>query len=545
MPDYQKLVKLHEEKESELRLRMDTDVHIRDLMRYILKDNLLMPISGIINITLNRPAVFYANVFSALNNAHEQIIIESEIPDFDTHYIEDFRKALFKAANARLRKQGKFRIEPFIDEQSCMRGGGVARVLLRIVNDKLVPDIMMWDRRYVSYEMGEDGIKWAGVNEKRSMDLIVSQYPEEVAHFGIDASKKDAMVLDVWHREGNEVWIGGIKVLEQEHLYGSTPVAIETVTLGSMLSDEDTVARRGESIYFLIRDIIPELNRLASIVATQTQSKTKPPIQTPSKSKTDEPPDYDEVMTMGASSSAESKDGLTQILDTGDVNSAANILFTMIDAALQEGSLSSSDLGVPGSPPQSGVSLIIRQEGRDRVFFPRLELKANLKLSIGDIATEQVKQIGGNIVLDSRTFSASKLDGEYQVKYEYTAKSKATDAGLATLVAAYGDLIPKKAKLEILGREDPEGDEDQLNWELVGLKYPIVQMRRDVMSLLKLEEEEEAKLVTDSAGIELEKLLSGEIEERKPEEPQEPKQVVSLFGGQSSGGKQPQPTEGV
>ena len=65
------------------------------------------------------------------------------------------------------------------------------------------------------------------------------------------------------------------------------------------------------------------------------------------------------------------------------------------------------------------------------------------------------------------------------------------------------------------------------------------------MSLLKLEEEEEAKLVTDSAGIELEKLLSGEIEERKPEEPQEPKQVVSLFGGQSSGGKQPQPTEGV
>ena len=538
MPDYQKLVSEQEKLNNELTQRMDDDVRIRDLMRYVLRDELKRPLSGIVNVTLNKPAVFYANVFSALNNAHETIIVESETNDFDTHYIEDFRKAGFAAANARLRRQGKFRVEPFIDEQSCMRGRAANLVLFQMKGTELIADIRNWDTRYVSYEMGEDGMKWAGINGKRRMDLILSQYPKEVEKRKIDTTQKDPMVLDVWHKEGNEVWIGGQKILEQKHNFGYCPVVIETVILGSMLSDEDSLVRRGESIFFLIRSIIPELNRLASIITTQTQVKVKPPIQTPSSSKTDEPPDYPAIMDMGTSSSVGSE-GFTQILETGDINQAAVMLNDMMVTALQEGSLTSSDLGVPGSPPQSGVSLLIRQEGRNQVFLPRLELKANMKLGIGDMFTKQVEQIGGTVELDNQTFEVSKLGGQYQVKHVYSVKSKAVDAGLATLVAAYGDLIPKKSKLEILGREDPEGEEDQLNWELVGMKYPIVQMRRDVTSLLKLEEEEEAKLVTDSAGVELEKLLSGDLEEKEEEETQKPKQVVSLFGGQSGGTQQP------
>ena len=539
MPDYKKLVDAKEKLDSDLRQRMDADVHIRDLMKYVLRDELKRPLSGIINVTLNKPAVFYANVFSALNNAHEQIIIESETNDFDTHYIEDFRKAGFTTANARLRKQGRFKIEPFIDEQSCMRGSAVALVIFQMKKEALVPDIRMWDRRYVSYEMEEDGIAWAGINEKRSIDLIKAQYPEEVAKYGIDTSKENAQVLDVWHKEGNEVWIGGQKILEQKHSFGFTPIVIETVTLGSMLSDEDSLARRGESIFFLIRSIIPELNRLASIVATQTQTRVKPPIQTPSTSKTDEPPDYNDVMDMGASSSATGKDGLTQILETGDINQAAVMLNNMMTTALQEGSLTSSDLGVPGSPPQSGVSLLIRKEGRDQVFFPRLELKSNMKLGIGDMFTKQVQMIGGTVKLDNRDFNIGKLDGQYTVKHEYDVKSKATDAGLASLIAAYGDgIISKKEKRIIIGREDPEGDEDQIRWEEAELLSPLVKLRRTVESLENLGADEDAKLITDEAGVQLDKLLSGEVEERKPEPVDKPTQVTSLFAGQSSGGKQ-------
>ncbi len=558
MPDYRKLVDAKERFNTPLLTRMDADVRARDLMRYILRDEFKRPISGIINVTLNRPAVFYANVFSALNNAHEQIIVESNTQDFDTHEVEDFRKAGFEAANNRLRMQGRFRVEPFMDEQSCIRGRAGNLVLFQMKNGKLVPDIRSWDMRFVSYEMSEEGIKWAGINEKRDMDLIVSQYPEEVEKFKINTSVRTMDVLDVWDTEGNEVWIGNTKIIEQEHNFGFTPVVIEVVTLGSMLSSgsstlsttgsdsfyESNIAKRGESIFFLIRDIVPQLNRLASIVATQSQTRVKPPIQTPSTNKTDEPPDYPEVMDMGSSSSAEG-DSITRILDTGDIGRAASVMFTLIDTALQEGSLSSSDLGILGSPPPSGITLIQIKEGRDQVFSPRLELKSNMKLGIGNMFTKQVLQIGGTVELDGRKFSTSKLEGQYTVRHDYNVRSKATDAGLVSLAAAYGNLISDRAKRrDILQREDYMEDEDELRWQEAEFLSPLVKLRRTVESLIELGADEDARLLTDEAGIQLDKLLSGDVEERKPEPMQEPKQVVSLFGGQG-GRPQQQPTEEV
>ncbi len=437
MPDYRKLVQDKEKLENELHIRQDNDVHMRNLLRYVLSDALMRPLSGIIHVTLNRPAVFYNNIFTALNNAHEQIIVTSDVKDLDTHEIEDFRKAGFNAANARLRKQGRFLIEPFIDEQSSMRGRAASLVLFQMINEKLVEDIRMWDTRYLSFEMGDDGINWAGVNEKRDMDLIIAQYPDEIEHFKINTSQKDAKVLDVWHKEGNEVWVDEKKILEQEHSFGFTPVVIETVTLGSMLSDPDSLVRRGESIYFLIRDIIPLFNRLASVITTQMQTRVKPPIQTPSQSKSDEPPAYEDVMDMG-SSSVVGSEGFTQMLDTGDINRAAQMLLTIVSTALDEGSVSTQDIGLLGSPTASGVALMQAKERRDITLSPRLEVKSQLKLGIGDMFTEQIKQMGvSNIELDNRTFKVSDLEGQYQVKHKYVVKSNAVDAAMASLAAAY------------------------------------------------------------------------------------------------------------
>ncbi len=376
------------------------------------------------------------------------------------------------------------------------------------------------------------------------MDLIKAQYPEEVARFNLGNISAPQKVLDVWHREGNEVWVGGAKIIEQSHDFRYTPVCIEVVTLGSMLSDPDTIARRGESIFFLIRDIIPQLNRLASIVATQAQVRVKPPIQTPNPGgRTAEPPDYEEVMDMGSSSSAD-PDMLTKVLDTGGVNRAAEILFSMISTALDEGGFSSQDLGVLGTPPASGVALLEAKERRDKTLNPRLRVKSNLKRKMGDMFTKQVELIGGTVELDNRDFIVSKIAGQYQVRHKFTVMSKAIDAGMASLMAAYGAILSDEDKREMLEREDPKGDIDRLNWQMVGMKYPIVQMRRDVESLLRYDKDgsgdEEAKLIIDSAGVELDKLLAGELEEKKPEDRQEPKQVVSLFGGQSGGGKPPE-----
>ena len=157
MPDYLKLFNEKEKLDVELRQRYINDVHLRDLLRYVMTDALMKPLSGIINVTLNKPAVFYANVFSALNGAHEKIEVKSEDKEFDTHYVEDFRKAGFASANTRLSVQDRFEIDPYIDEQVCMRGRAGGLVLFQVKKEKLVSDIRMWDMGYVSYEVGDEG----------------------------------------------------------------------------------------------------------------------------------------------------------------------------------------------------------------------------------------------------------------------------------------------------------------------------------------------------------------------------------------------------
>ncbi len=155
---------------------------------------------------------------------------------------------------------------------------------------------------------------------------------------------------------------------------------------------------------------------------------------------------------------------------------------------------------------------------------------------LADMFTAQVIKIGGSVELGTpghkRTFQTSLLDGQYEGYYKYTIKSAAVDAGRASLAAAYGDAIPKRAKLvEIYQREDPDGDEKQLRWEEAERISPRIKMRRTIETLVEMEEDEEAKILLDELGVTYEQLLAGEMAPPRREEEQEPKQVLSLFGG--------------
>ncbi|KKK48196.1 hypothetical protein LCGC14_3147560, partial [marine sediment metagenome] len=82
------------------------DEHLVYLFEYVMKDADYKDVPNIINVTLNRPAVFAANIISALGTTSEQRVVESDDKNIDTAYIEDFHKAAFAHANDRLRRQG-------------------------------------------------------------------------------------------------------------------------------------------------------------------------------------------------------------------------------------------------------------------------------------------------------------------------------------------------------------------------------------------------------------------------------------------------------
>lgn len=537
---YFDLVKEKEGELSDLYKRMDNDKDLLHLKRYVMTDAKGRSIPDIVSITLNRPAVFAANVISALASTSEQRTVETEDKNLDVDYIEDFQKAAMRSANDRLQMQGRLHLNPFFDEQACIRGRGCARVLFRIGEEGLlIPDITPWDTRYVTYDMGEGGLKWAAYKTKRTKDMIEMEYD-------IVILEKAADVIDVWDEEHNEVWIAGKLEFQQPHTFGFTPVVYQIVPLGSMLADEDSLAHQGESIFFLIRHVIPELNRLASIMQTLNLKSVKPPMKVKVKGgkKVEDP---DALTAMASATSIEPEEDIAPI-DFGDAQRSAQLAYGMLDKAMQEGSLSSFDLGT-FTQPMSAIALIEIGEGRDQIFLPRLKTKAWLNEALTEMFTQQVIMLGGTIELGTRgqkrQFQVSKLDAEYETTYQYFVKSPKIDAGRYSLAAAAGNLISEKTKREtILQLEDPEGEERQLKYEEAELLSPAIKINRTIEALVDLGKSFEAELMSAEMGVNLEQMLRGEVaQEVKPTKEKEPTQVAPMFGGGGATRPQPPPEE--
>ncbi len=536
--DYKQKVKDKQGEQAELLTRWKADEELLYLEKYVMKDaggKNVVP--DIVNVTLNRPAVFAANIIAALGTTSEQRVVESEVKDFDTTYIEDFQKRAFAAANHRLKVQGKILLNPFFDTQFCIRGRGAARCYFYMKDDILIPDIAPWDARYVTYEIGVDGLEWGGYETMRTKAAIEAEYEKELNHFRYTVSGKSSNILDVWDTEHNEVWFAGKKIVEQEHPFGFCPVVIQIVPLGygAILLGTDQMKNEGESIFFLIRDVISELNRLASIMQTLNLKSVKPPIKL-KKRGGGKGSKYDDVMDMATATTMDIDEDI-QTIDFGDAQRSAQTAIALIDTAIKEGSLSSADLGLIGSPPASGIRAIIAGENRDQVIHPRLEAKGGMNQQLAGMLTRQVILIGGSVELGvpghKRTFETSKLEGEYETTYKYTAKSPVTDAGLYSLAAAAGDSLSKKYKREnIYQLQDPDGEENQLRWEEAEMLSPAIKMFRTLETLIDMDEDVEAELMSEELGVNLEQMLAGEISQQpKPEKAQEPKQVMPMFGG--------------
>ena len=154
--DYLKAVADKKKELTNLHERMDDDRDLVNLDKYVLKDINAQKIPNAVSITLNDPAVFAANVEASLSNSSEQVAVESSNRKIDTVEIEEFVRMSFATAENRLRRSGRFPLNPFLDQQMCRRGRGVLRILFRIEDGELVADITPWDSRYAYYAVGAD-----------------------------------------------------------------------------------------------------------------------------------------------------------------------------------------------------------------------------------------------------------------------------------------------------------------------------------------------------------------------------------------------------
>ena len=105
--------------------------------------------------------------------------------------------------------------------------------------------------------------------------------------------------------------------------------------------------------------------------------------------------------------------------------------------------------------------------------------------------------------------------------------------------AAERYLDPLSILRDVIQAEDPEGIMRKRYLHMAEKISPAVMRRRIVEALIEEDRDEEAKLLADEAGVELEKLLAGELPTPTMEEEKAPAEgMLPLFGkggGVSSG----------
>ncbi len=535
--DYKKAVKDKKEELDNLFKRMDEDRDLVNLSKFVLKDTAKKPkaIPNSISITLNDPAVFCSNIEASLNNSSEQVVVESDDKKMDTSYVEDAIKAAFRSADNRLSKSGRWPLNSFFDQQMCRRGRGAARCLFRMIEGELVADITPWDTRYFYYAIGVDGLLWAAYETTRAKDMILAEYPDA------KVQGKEGVVLDIWGKDINEVYVDDVRISDQKNPFGYVPICIQMVPLGSMLADKDSQKYQGESIFFLIRDLLPELNRLVSIIQSLNVKALDNALQYKSKEGiTATAPTHDDVTAPGAITPMDIGGGF-EPMPYGEIRQSAYLLHQIIESRIQQGSISKFELGA-FTQPMSAVALIEIGQGRDQIFLPRLGARGLLKTQLANMLIDQIiKTSESTISLGTRghkaDFQISKLQGEYEIVYKYFIKSPNVDIARFSMAAAAGNLIPDRAKRrEILQREDPDEDERLLRWEEAERLSPVVKMFRVVKSLREEAErgdedaEYEAELLEAEMETTFEQMLSGEKTQiLKPGEEQKPQQMLPLL----------------
>lgn len=535
-----------EAESKELDNRMQTDMSLFHLDKYVMRDTEGRRISDIVNVTLNAPKTFAKNVISGLGSVIEQTVVKSKDMGFDTHSIEDFHNACFDAANEMLRKRRHQYLNVFADAQFALRGRTARVVLFRLKDGILIPDIRCWDGRYMQYDVDEKGVSIAGYKMKRSKGQIESEY-------GIVIKDNYGDVYDIYSHDHNELWINNKRVSRnkdgssrvEEHYYSQCPVVVEVVAsgYGDIFLDEDHYKYEGESIYSDVRDLYSELNRVVSIMQTLNLKSVKGPMnyEHPQGKAV---PEYEDATDMGTIT-----EGKTTPVNYGDIKKASEMAYNIIEKYLREGSITSIDLGNLEFP-LSAVALVELGEGRDRVFLPILDSKAKINQATTQMFTKQILDMHVSSVeiqndLYSEKLSTKNLDGKYTTMYKYYAKSPKTDIArmnIAQLAERYYD--PQTILAEVLQVEDPADILRKRYLYQAEIDFPIIKQHREILAALELAKRGdknaavEAKMMAMQLGVTIDQIKKGIL----PVTPQNPgqesvnKQLMSSMEGNGETG---------
>ncbi|MFA5429903.1 MAG: hypothetical protein WC329_01940 [Candidatus Omnitrophota bacterium] len=520
---------------SDLQKRMDDDQDFPRNVQYIMQDAKGKKIDGVVNITINRPLVFRTYVEAALGKSDEKVLVNSDDEKLNTANIEKIITAIYAQGNAKRGKNGNWKIESVIDQMTCERGSAAMLIVCTKKNDPktgeyLDIDIVDWDTRYSCFIEGSDGYKQAGIDTEKTKAQIESA--AWAVEKGFQISGKSGIQTEIWTLDKHLFYIDDKEEFGEDNPFGFVPIAFRRVPIGTMLSDKDRLKYEGESIFYPIRSIVKEINRIYSIISTKAIESIKGPIQV----KTDKdlgPNFYREATAPGAATSVDETDAIRPI-QFNDIKQSALHQLGLLENQLDDATLSRVMRGTLPTGGISAVALLEIERGQGQVLEPRLATRGLLKTSGAEMAIAEILTLNLNSFDigtkgHKKSWNKKDIEGEYEIQYIYSNKTTETDYARLSIAKGYKDVLDDLTVLrDVLHRDDPEGDLAKLHRQQLRELVPPLRIYDGVMALSKLYEDGDESVAPEIdiaeayLGVAVEQLKSGQFpqlgESKRPED---------------------------
>ncbi len=422
--------------------RMDDDERLWTMEPYRLVDANGEDLEDVEHVTMNDARVFGERVLAVLNESEELIEINGqrdgkELDTKQTKIIEDFYHDNMYIANERQNDILMPDLDVYWWEQIAIRGRVGARILLSQDEHGYEPDIVPIDMRKCVYGVGRWGLAWVAFWDALNKEEVKDEYPEYQMKGDI------AIRWDYWSPLEEVIFLdNGVFEALPNGLH-HPPFVIQLCQQGTFLDTTHRALRmRGDSIYSADRDLYPHLNKIASILQTDTMLSSSPPQKMKSKSgkKLPAEPVYRRGRVLGLEIGED-----IQKIEAPDIIAATRFFMATLMGAIQRGSISHIDWGNL-TFQLSQVAIATLAGASRQVFSPRLRTMERFKRKVEREIRSQFIMFDMEADIgrtgSKRTYTKTDLMGDFTVDFEYfTTLPEETAAayGLANMAKGWMD----------------------------------------------------------------------------------------------------------
>lgn len=538
------------DREKELDARYTRQKEDRDrylLKPFTLKDHKNVAVPNALSINLPFARLYADFLIGVLLRVEMQPRVEGDrLSNKEKSMLEGFYINLLTSIDSDLVKRGEPYLKSFSSKETLLSGTIAARTTLRKTQDgRFNPYVLPLYAVDVSYEFGGEDLLWASCKFTKTKALLESEYPDLASK----VSGKKAIVREYWGIEEKEVYFDDKLVSEEGHDYGKPPFSIVESSAGSIFKDEDYLKNKSESIYGGVRDLLDEINRHASIMATIEMLSFRGSKlfknELGSQGEIEDPEGMGKIYSVGLRDTIEN-------IPIHDVYNASRLHQSNLLTVWQQATLPSVAYGSLAIP-LSSIAITQLFSKVNSLIGPRLEdmnlFFSHLSKNYHDFYTQMKYETSlGKEGIEIK-YTPKELDKRHFISYEIKPVSREEEMANTSIAQAQKNLglsqqyiLDNTLKVQDLQAELNREREEQAGADIAVALFNQVFALRDRGDELDDKNEAEKYFVLSEMKLkELEDLLRQRYSPAVPAESKgtkEQKPMLPLFGGQVNRGQQ-------